>query len=171
MSQTQPMKSIAIQMSQISLRVRDVRRSADFYAALFGPGLPPDTTPPNGRVGRDWRLDCGVTLVQGLPRGAEPIGLEGLSFTVPNTTDVDAVYATAVARGYPALKPAAGDGAYYTYIFDPDGYRIEVLTHVSVSEPFSGGELSERQANGLANGCRPRSVFDANGVEAFAKKS
>jgi hypothetical protein len=72
-------------------------------------------------------LTIGVALVQGLPRGAEPIGLDHIGFELSRMAEVDAVYRAALAFGSEAIAPRASGAFYQAFVFDPDGYKIEVL--------------------------------------------
>lgn len=120
------------QINHVSLRVRDLQRSAAFYCQLLGLELRPAVPPGDSAClcavpAASSSVSFGIALMQGLPHGAEPVGLDHISFAVPTADDVDDLYAAALARGVPATAPRLYAGFYQTFLFDPDGYKIEVL--------------------------------------------
>lgn len=119
-------------ISHVELRVRDLAESAGFYGDVLG--LECRTT--EARIAREcaWETPCTdgddgfqVVLVQGLPRGALLSGLDHLSFEVPSRSDVLDVYERARSREVRATHPRASRGLFQTFLFDPDGYKIEVV--------------------------------------------
>jgi catechol 2,3-dioxygenase-like lactoylglutathione lyase family enzyme len=127
-NQIQPLR-----IDHIGLRVRDLKRSAVFYCELFGlerrPTVPPsDSTclcvAPSGNGSPAF----GITLIQGLPLGVEPISMDHFSFEVRSAEDVLGTYCAALVRGAQATEPRMYGGHYQTFIFDPDGYKVEVVS-------------------------------------------
>lgn len=118
-------------IKHLCLRVRDVRRSLDFYCRVLG------FRERNGGAGARLEHACellgpdgvaGVELVltQGLPPGEYLVGLDHLAFDTDSATSVDAVYQRAVAASFQATPPRLQHGRWRTYLFDPDGYKLEV---------------------------------------------
>jgi hypothetical protein len=70
----------------------------------------------------------GIVLIQGLAGGTQPVGMDHLSLEVPSAEDVEDVYGVALTQGAAATEPRVYGGFYQTFIFDPDGYKIEVVT-------------------------------------------
>jgi catechol 2,3-dioxygenase-like lactoylglutathione lyase family enzyme len=120
-------------INHVALRVSDLERSAKFYCELFGleihPAEPPDDSvcvraaPPASP-----QLSFGIALIQGLPRGGDPIGMDHVSLEVAKAEDLEDIYAAATARGNPATAPRIYGGYYQSFVFDPDGYKIEVVS-------------------------------------------
>jgi catechol 2,3-dioxygenase-like lactoylglutathione lyase family enzyme len=121
------------QIHHVALHVRDLERSAAFFCELFGltvrPAVPPGdnvcicAAPPDSG-----ESSFGIVLIQGLGAGTQPVGMDHLSLEVPSAEDVEDIYAVALAHGAAATEPRAYGGFYQTFIFDPDGYKIEVVT-------------------------------------------
>src|SRR5262249_7134896 len=105
-------------------------------------------------------LTIGVALVHGLPRGTEPIGLDHIGFELSRMSEVDSVYRTALAFGSEAIAPRASGAFYQAFVFDPDGYKIEVLAPLSsqqsdevlseVEDDSEPDEISMSQIIGLS---------------------
>jgi len=119
-------------ISQVELRVRDLAESAGFYGDVLG--LMRRTT--EACIAREcaWESPCTggddgfqVVLVQGLPPGALLSGLDHLSIEVPSRSDVLDMYERARSRKMRATPPRASRGLFQTFLFDPDGYKIEVV--------------------------------------------
>ena len=121
-----------IQISHVALRVRDLQSSAAFYCQLFAmerrPAVPPgDDTCICVTHAAPSSPSFGIVLIQGLPDGAQPVGMDHLSLKVAKTEDVEDIYCAAIARGAEATEPRNYSGHYQTFIFDPDGHKIEVV--------------------------------------------
>ncbi|UCG33415.1 MAG: VOC family protein, partial [Phycisphaerales bacterium] len=126
---------------QICLRVRDARRSADFYRTVLGleevPGPSGNTLMCVSRnsCGRD---ACRLTLLEGLPPGDHLIGLDHFSLEVRSPHDVEAVYQKAESYGCRVTKPRLTDGRMQLFVFDPDGYKLAVAS--DNTHPGSGAQ-------------------------------
>lgn len=126
-----PKRICPTQISHVSLRVTDLQRSAAFYCNLFGLEMRPANPPGDSAclcAAPAASSSFGIALVQGLPRGADPIGLDHVSLEVRSRDDVDDIYVTAAASRIHATEPREYGGAYQTFVFDPDGYKIEVVS-------------------------------------------
>jgi catechol 2,3-dioxygenase-like lactoylglutathione lyase family enzyme len=122
-----------VRLSRIRLRVRDARRSAVFYGELFG--FREARAEANGRPRGQLLLRRSpaaglpeLLLSEGIGPGEYVAGMEQLGFEVASTEDVAGVYAEASRRGYSATQPRFYDGHWQTFLFDPDGYKVEVFT-------------------------------------------
>jgi len=118
-------------ISHVNLRVRNVEESADFYCSLFGlRQRVPESAPKSGRLcvapTKSGRSEFGVFLSRGLPAKAELSGVDHFTFEVPIAADVDELYDRARRRGAPATKPRFYRDGWQTFVFDPDGYKIEI---------------------------------------------
>jgi len=122
------------QIAHVCICVRDLQKSACFYSEVFGMEVGP-VNPPSERVqqcsvpGGGGMGDFGVVLKQGHPSGTEPSGIDHFSFEVPTLADVFEFYRRARKIGVQATEPRRYDGHWQTFIFDPDGYKVEVLTN------------------------------------------
>ncbi len=132
-------------ISEVSLRVRDLQESSAFYRELFGLE-PVDTEPPTAksrkcRAGHPLNQDgFSVVLTEGLPPGAAP-NVDHFSLEVPTLRDLMSVYSAATERGVQATEPRMYAGRWQTFLFDPDGYKVEVMTRDSgTAEAGSYGE-------------------------------
>ncbi|UCF34619.1 MAG: VOC family protein [Phycisphaerales bacterium] len=118
-------------ISHVELRVRNLDESAVFYRELFGL-QPMQANPPSDKVCVCSALDpsgeegISVVLAEGLPPNLELVGMDHLSFGVPAKDDVSEIYLRALQLGARATSPRVFDGRYQTFVFDPNGYKIEV---------------------------------------------
>jgi catechol 2,3-dioxygenase-like lactoylglutathione lyase family enzyme len=135
------------QINHIALRVRDLERSASFYCELFGLELRP-AVPPGDSVcvcaapSASSLLSFGIALIQGLPRGVDPVGMDHLSLEVSKAEDLEDIFVSAAARGAQATEPRIYGGYYQSFIFDPDGYKIEVVSADLPSKAAAGSHES-----------------------------
>ena len=116
-----------LKISRICLRVRDPRRSAEFYSSVLG--LVQNNT--NGtslcrQNSADASATIDVVFTEGLPPGDHLTGLDRVSFEVPSRELVDQIYGQARKHNAHATSPRLYEGRWLTFVFDPDGYKIEV---------------------------------------------
>jgi len=118
-------------LSRICLRVRDPERSAEFYRAVFGLELVHYHSDGGGATSAlrspDTRLNFEVVFTEGLPPGDHLTGLDRVSFEVPSRELVDRVYEEARKCDAHATHPRLYEGHWQTFVFDPDGYKVEVF--------------------------------------------
>lgn len=121
-----------IHLSRIRLRVRDPERSAEFHRAVLGLELVHYQSNGDGAAralrSPDTRLDSELIFTEGLPPGDRLTGLDRVSFEVPSRDLVDRVYMEARKHSAQATRPRLYEGHWLTFVFDPDGYKIEVFT-------------------------------------------
>ena len=111
--------------------VRDVRRSRDFYADVFGGEVVREEDPAMVKVANGWVIlnpgggptpdKPGVTLTA--PEPGDPVS----AFLNVRVADIAAFYADAVAKGAQFLtEPQDRGGEIRCYLRDPDGHLIEI---------------------------------------------
>jgi catechol 2,3-dioxygenase-like lactoylglutathione lyase family enzyme len=119
-------------ISHVELRVRDLNESAKFYADVLGLERRPVSPPSEKTCECGSRAESGayfsLVLAEGLPNGTPVSGVDHVSFAVSNDNDVVAIYEKARTQNVPATAPRVYDGHYQTFIFDPNGYKIEVVS-------------------------------------------
>jgi catechol 2,3-dioxygenase-like lactoylglutathione lyase family enzyme len=123
-------------LERFCLRVRDLDRSQRFYTELFG----------FQKVGQANQNGCAVfhltgpedselvmlELSEGLPPGTYLTGLDHVSFEVTSADVVQQVYEAALGRSVQATRPRLDHNRWRTFVFDPDGYKIEVFAPAAV---------------------------------------
>jgi|ERR1044071_1624989 len=125
-------------IQHIDLAVSDVERSLAFYMGLLGPlGLRElERFPTYRRTEEVVYLSfgdesLGVRPADGGTHRYYGVGLEHLAFEVDTSEEVDAAHARCVRRGDRIHCPPEEDsditGYYAFFVFDPDGFRIEVF--------------------------------------------
>ena len=129
-----------IRLGHVNLRVRELNSSEQFYRDLLGL-----TRVGNGYISGSVCLGFAdhptakpgaiLVLTPGLPRGIGLTGVDHFAIEVPSIFDVYNVYLEAKALGAPATKPRVYDAHWQTFIFDPDGYKIEIFTEDSGESP------------------------------------
>ena len=137
-------------IGHVELRVRSLRESITFYCEVLD--LDCQETVPRlenqcvcvGAPASGSGL-FGVVLSEGFPAGAELAGLDHVGMCVSTEQDVRDIYARARELGYRATKPRVYNGHYQAFVFDPDGYKLEVFVDrcATVGEPASLNELTE----------------------------
>jgi catechol 2,3-dioxygenase-like lactoylglutathione lyase family enzyme len=109
------------QLSAVTLSVSDMARSARFYTALGFQALygGEDASFTSFKVGNGF---LNLDLAPGFA------GAGGWGRAIFHVSDVDAVYARAVAAGlHPTMAPSdATWGERYFHILDPDGHEISI---------------------------------------------
>lgn len=131
------------QFRRICLRVRDPKRSAEFYRTVLGfePARPQEGGVVTACAGKSPDALQGLELVftEGLPPGDHLTGLDRLSFEVAAGESVNQVYAAARKSNARATQPRFYEEHYQTFIFDPDGYKVEVFARTDDKQfRFSG---------------------------------
>ncbi len=121
-------------IGSVSLRVRDLEESLAFYADFLGlKVLRPDPDNPKRCICRcpeDETNHDSIVLVEGSsPRDFVPS--QNFSLEVPREQDVEKVFRAAKQCGIPATAPRCHDDAYQTFLFDPDGYKVGVMSRNS----------------------------------------
>ena len=119
-------------IGHVELRVRNLQDSVRFYTHVFG--LRPQEASPRVETQRvcvgapaSGSGQFSVVLSEGFPAGAELAGLDHVGMCVSTEQDVRDTYARARELGYLATNPRIQDGHYQAYVFDPDGYKLEVF--------------------------------------------
>jgi len=121
-------------IGHVELRVRNLDQSARFYYDMFGLARR-EACPANGRVcvcvgaPASGSEGFSVVLTEGLPLGTDLAGLDHVGFSVPTEQDVRDTYARARRLGVRCTAPRASDGVLQTFVFDPNGYKLEVTSN------------------------------------------
>jgi len=122
----------------------------EFYTAVFGATVRMRLDGPDGKVGHtELQLGQGLIMLSdefvdmGV-KGPKTIGGTPVTVSV-YVTDVDAVFAAALARGATELRPVTNQfyGDRSGQFLDPWGHRWSVATHV---EDISPDEMQRRAA-------------------------
>jgi catechol 2,3-dioxygenase-like lactoylglutathione lyase family enzyme len=127
-------------LHHVDLAVADVEASLAFYRDLLGPlGLAEEVRFPTYRGteevvylvdGHDRRA-IGLRPAEGGAHRYHGVGVEHIAFEVETREQVDAAHGRCVARGarihFPPEEDSDIDGYYAFFVFDPDGFRIEIL--------------------------------------------
>jgi catechol 2,3-dioxygenase-like lactoylglutathione lyase family enzyme len=113
------------------LTVRDVARSRDFYADIFGGRVVLEENPAIVKVANSWIIlnpGGGPTpdkpdVILAPPKPGDPIS----SFLNVRVADIAAFYADAKSKGAQFLtEPLDRKAEIRCYLRDPDGYLIEI---------------------------------------------
>ncbi len=121
-------------LSHLSLGVRDLDRSRQFYAAVLDAlgcveVWSADTAAGYGPVGGNDKLAL-------FERGGDDRLAAGpgfhLAFRAPNQRAVHQFYEAAMSNGgsdagEPGLRPHYGETYYAAFVLDPDGHKLEVV--------------------------------------------
>jgi catechol 2,3-dioxygenase-like lactoylglutathione lyase family enzyme len=114
----------------VSVRVRDLKRSAEFYDALLGPlGWRQQST--EGET-ISWGLVKPVFYVVANGEAPRP-GYGQVSFPANSIPAVKAAWESGLEHGGegedpPGAAPLHGKGSYSARLRDPDGYVVEVTS-------------------------------------------
>ena len=140
-----PLSTKTPYLNRICLRARDPGRSAEFYRTVFGITSVQNTTNAGGyalSVPRTPNTAAGfeVIFAEGLPPGDHLTGLDHISFEVPSRESVDNIYDEAKKSQARATQPRLYEGRWQTFIFDPDGYKVEVYSSVQNEAVRSSGD-------------------------------
>jgi catechol 2,3-dioxygenase-like lactoylglutathione lyase family enzyme len=154
-------------LSSVVLGVRDLDRSAEFYAGVLGfaEGPAPATDPPSGRPVR--RFDAGPALIELVEAGADgdpggwvnddlQVGMRHFGMKVG---DVDAQVRKLVAAGVTVLSPPTDvlGGVRIAFFLDPDGARLEYIQgNLDYQQVYSPALAAAEAATGLGPGDGPR---------------
>ena len=124
----------------VDLAVTDVGRSLDFYLSLLGPlGWAEEVRYPSYRGTEEvvylsiaaGGQALGLRPADGGKHDYYNVGIEHLAFEVDSRDEVEAAHERCVARGDHVHFPPEEDrdipGYWATFVFDPDGMRIEVF--------------------------------------------
>ena len=122
----------------VDLAVADVERSLAFYLALLGPlGVVEDARYPSYRGTEEvvyLRIGpqlLGLRPADGGEHRYHEVGLEHLAVTVDTRDELDHAYERCVALGahvhFPPQEDRDVPGYWAFFVFDPDGFRIEVV--------------------------------------------
>lgn len=127
---SRPLVSVR-RIQHLCLRVRDLQRSVSFYCDVLGfEERNGDTCERPGRICRLRDDQTGAVfelmLTQGLPPGDHLVGLDHLAFEAASPDTVDDLYRRAANASFQAAQPRWHNGCWKTYIFDPDGYKVEI---------------------------------------------
>lgn len=121
-----------IGIGHVELRVRNLQESVRFYRDVLGLSRA-ETSPQLERqcicvgVPASGNGLFGVVLSEGFPAGAELAGLDHVGMRVSTEQDVRDIYTRALNLGHRATQPRVFSGHYQIFVFDPDGYKLEVF--------------------------------------------
>jgi catechol 2,3-dioxygenase-like lactoylglutathione lyase family enzyme len=126
-------------IQHIDLAVSDVERSVAFYVEVLGPlGLRELERYPTYRGTEEVVYlhfgdeGLGLRPADGGAHRYYDVGLEHLAFEVDSSEEVDVAYERCLRRGDRIHCPPEEDsdipGYYAFFVFDPDGFRIEVFS-------------------------------------------
>lgn len=118
--------------THIALQVRDIRAAREFYAAFCGMKAVHDRIDGDSHVvwmgwGEDPPKFVIVLLEQAYEKNEQP-QWQHIGMSVEHRSEVDQVYAKAVAAGIQRTWPPRDAGAivgYYCGVADPDGNMVE----------------------------------------------
>jgi catechol 2,3-dioxygenase-like lactoylglutathione lyase family enzyme len=125
-------QAVFLRLDHIHLRVRVLARSLSFYRDLLGltevPANPPSEMARimEARTGSG-EITLRIVVAEGLPSGSELIGVDHFSLAVGSEEDVEDLHRRSLDMGFIATQPRIYAGAYQTFLFDPDGYKVEVI--------------------------------------------
>ena len=123
-------------LDHVSLGVRNLARSRQFYDAIFKPLGLVRTVDFEGR-GSDYGAmagQFGVEFTITVESSVSPLPGVHVCFRAPNREAVRAFHSAALAagatdNGEPGVRPKYHPDYYAAFIADPDGHRIEAVCH------------------------------------------
>ena len=104
-------------LDHVSLQVRDVARSRDFYARVFNP-----TEPPGVRADGSVRLDLKTSGSLVLREGS-PVGVDHLSIRLDRFDEAEVTRQLA-ELGIRAVDDSTGGAGFH--VVDPDGFNVQI---------------------------------------------
>jgi catechol 2,3-dioxygenase-like lactoylglutathione lyase family enzyme len=117
-------------IDHVSIGVRDIAKSKQFYDAVLKPLGYRCLSKGEGSLG--YGAEAVALWISAVDRPVPPDMKSGLHFcfTAPDRRSVDAFHAAALKsggrdNGKPGLRDDYGPGYYAAFVVDPDGYRIE----------------------------------------------
>ncbi len=117
-------------IDHISIGVRDVAKSKQFYDAALKPLGYQCLSKGEGSLG--YGAEAVALWISAVDRPVPPDMKSGLHFcfTAPDRRSVDAFHAAALKaggrdNGKPGLRDDYGPDYYAAFVVDPDGYRLE----------------------------------------------
>jgi catechol 2,3-dioxygenase-like lactoylglutathione lyase family enzyme len=121
-------------IDHISVAVRDLAKSEQFYTAALSPlGLSKLREWPNATIGFGKKYpEFWINRRDAMDRIADDSGVH-ICLRASDTAAVDAFHAAALkaggsSDGEPGLRPHYYAGYYAAFVRDPDGNRIEAVT-------------------------------------------
>jgi catechol 2,3-dioxygenase-like lactoylglutathione lyase family enzyme len=118
-------------LGHISIGVRDLAKAAKFYDAVMEPiGWVRVWTERDG-VGYGYGGNDKLAVFQRSDAAPPGPGFH-LAFDAPSREAVDAFHAAALANGGteagpPGLRPHYGPAYYATFVYDPEGWKLEAV--------------------------------------------
>ena len=131
-------------ITQINIIARDIEKSAAFYREL-GVELPTPASPPQGPrhlagpTGDGARLEIDdeqlACFYNAALRASGSAARLIVGVSLGGRDEVDALFATLVAAGHPALQQPydAFWGARYAIVADPDGHAVGLMSPIDAS--------------------------------------
>ena len=133
-------------IDHVTLRVRDLPASRQFYEAALAPLS----------LGLEFEHEGLIAFGSGesgrliIYASKRPVAGFHVAFSAPSREAVDRFHAAALEaggrdNGAPGLRPKYHEGYYGAYVFDPDANNVEAVHH-AVPPDRTSGEQRARQA-------------------------
>jgi catechol 2,3-dioxygenase-like lactoylglutathione lyase family enzyme len=154
-------------IDHLSLAVRDLARSREFYAQALAPLGAAVQMEYEGGLGIGWPGKPAFWL-----SGSEtPTSATHVAFIAPDRASVDAFHAAALAaggkdNGPPGLRPHYHPSYYAAFVIDPDGHNVEAVCHV-----LEGGARKRAAGGAAAKRATPRPAAKRRGGRPTAKRA
>lgn len=138
-----------LRIHHVKIRVRNLEESVAFYRQLFDFDVQGDIGSPTREcMLRDEKGEAfGIVLSQSTQQSPTAQTLDHICFEVPSYEDVVRVYEKASVIGKGATAPRYYEKHWQTFVFDPDGHKIEVLT--TAGKPTGSHSSQEKRAAGV----------------------